>query len=186
MKRRKFLIGAGAVSLGGAAVVGSGSLSQAEAQRAMTIEIAADSDAYLRIEQHPESDWSEDNPDSPTEFSVGEDGDGHLSITVDAVRNGTTTRFDDVFRICNTGKQCVCVWIDDKVGEHPDRVTFRDSETGDSIEGEEASVQLDVGECVDVGIETDALGLEGRNKLLDGATVNAEADCPCSSTEGGV
>lgn len=167
-------------------VVGSRSLSQAEAQRRIGIEIAADSGAYLRIEQHPESDWSEEDPESSTEFSVGEDGDGHLGITVDAVRNGTTTRFDDVFRVCNTGKQCVCVWIDDKVGESPDRVTFHDSETGDSIEGEGGSVQLDVGECVDIGIETDAVGLEGRNKLIDGVTVNAEADCPCSSTEGGV
>lgn len=183
MKRRKFLIGAGAVSLGGAVVIGSGSLSEAEAQRKTAIEVALDSEAYLKIEQHPESDWSEQEPGSSTEFTVGEDEDGHLAITIDAVRNGTTTRFDDVFRVCNAGKQCVCVWMDEKLGTYPERVSFHDSDTGDSIEGKSGSVQLRVGECVDIGIETDAEGLDGRNNLLDGATLKARADCPCSSTE---
>ncbi|MDZ7687577.1 MAG: hypothetical protein U5J64_02440 [Halobacteriales archaeon] len=184
MKRRKFLIGAGAVSLGGTVIVGSGSLSQTDSQRRIKVEIAADSDAYLSVEQHPESDWSDDTV-SPAVFDVGENGDGHIEITVDAVRNGTTTRFDNVFRVCNAGKQCVCVWIDGKVGTSPGRVTFYDTETGETVENGENALELGVGECLDIGIEIDAEGLEGRNHLLEGITVNAEAGCPCSDDGNG-
>lgn len=168
--------------MGATAVIGSGSFAQMETQRRIKVDIAADSEAYLRMEQHPESDWSEDDPNATTEFTVEEDDRGHLGIGVDAVKNGTVSRFDNVFRVCNAGKQCVCVWIDGKTGEYPERVTFYDSETGESIDGSENAVQLEVGGCVDLGIEVDAVGLEGRNRLLDGVTVNAEDECPCTST----
>jgi len=171
--------------LGGAVVIGSGASSEVEAQRSIKIELADDSEAYLSIRQHPDSDWQGDNGNGSTEFTVEEDADGHFGIIVDAVRNGTTTRLDDVFRVCNSGKECVCLWIDSEEGRFPERVTFYDSETGESIEGYGNAVGLEVGECVDIGIGIDAEGLQGRNKLLEGVTVNAEAGCPCSDNGNG-
>ncbi len=184
MKRRKFLIGAGAFSVGATAVVGSGSFAEVEAQRGIKVEVVRDSEAYLRMEQHPESVWS-NGTDAETEtvFVVEEDGRGHLGVSVDAVRNGTTTRFDDVFRVCNTGKDCVCVWVKEKNGDNTERVTFYDSRTGESIEGEDNAVQLEVGECLDVGFEVDATDLDGRNALIEGVRFRAEANCPCSEAE---
>jgi hypothetical protein len=183
MKRRKFLIGAGAFSLTGVVVISSGATSQVKSQRIVNVDIAEDSEAYLTIEQHP--DWQGGNGNGETEFTVEEDADGHLGIVIDAVRNGTTTRFDNVFRVCNSGKECVCVWIDSEEGQYPGRVTFYNTETGESIEGEGNAVELVVGECVDIGIEVDAQGLQGRNQLLEGVTVNAEAGCPCSDDDNG-
>lgn len=185
------MIGVGAVSVGSAAVLGSGSVSQAETQRRTNIRIAPDSNAYVQIEDHPDTNWSGDGTSVPTEFTVEEDAEGHLGILIDAVKNGTRTSFDNVFRVCNAGKQCACVWIDRKVGEFPERVTFFDSATGNSIEDPEDAVSAKVGECVSIGMEVDAMGLQDRNKLLDSITVNADAnrattvngECECSNGE---
>lgn len=178
MKRRKFLIYAASASVGATALFGSGSFAQADAHRKTEVEIAADSEAYLRVERNPDSGWSDTDLTEPAVFTVGEDGDGHLELTVDAVRNGTRTRFENVFRVCNAGKQCVCVKVDGKEGGNPERVTFHDSGTGESLEGDEGEVGVKVGECVDVGFEVDARGLEGRNGLLDTVVLRAE-DCRC-------
>ena len=185
MKRRNFLIYAGSASLGATAVFGSGSFAQAEAHRRTKVEVAADSEAYLRVEQNPDSNWSDTDLTSPAVFTVGENGDGHLELTVDAVRNGTTTRFENVFRVCNAGKQCVCVGVERKEGGAPERVTFHDSSTGDSLEGEDSFAEVGVGDCVDVGFEVNAEGLEGRNSLLDTVVLRAETDCPCDESNTG-
>lgn len=49
MKRRAFLAGVGAMSVGGSALLASGAYSRGESQRDVTIETVGDDDAYLRL-----------------------------------------------------------------------------------------------------------------------------------------
>lgn len=56
MKRRSFAIGIGALSVGGAAAVGTGAFSSAEATRDVSVDVADDADAYLAMRS--ESDYA--------------------------------------------------------------------------------------------------------------------------------
>ena len=75
MDRRKFLVGLGSASVGGSALVGSGAFSRVDAQRAVTIQVAEDPDAYLGMDK-----CSIDGSETPNSSYASLDDDGHLRI----------------------------------------------------------------------------------------------------------
>ena len=176
MKRRNFLVGAGAASIGGSALLGSGAFSRVESRRDMTIQVAEDPDAYLGMDA-----CQDDGNTTPNSSFTEIDGNGHLRIDMGdsghggyGVNSNSQTWFDNVFQLCNQGKEGVCLWIDHKDGADPDRVTFyvNESDPGETpeklvdaedraawnvqeLKGPEDSIYLGLGECVCVGIRVD-------------------------------
>jgi len=191
-------------------LLGSGAFTRVEAQRRVNIEVAEDPDAYLGLDGCP---------DSPNQSYTDLDEDGHLEVEMsplnenvgetelgEGINSDSRSYFDDVFQICNQGKQPVCVWInefevptyDGPFGEENRVEFYRGGSMGaeslvdledQTVVGEENSILLDVGECVCVGIATVSKGLSEGDQLLsefdDEIVINAdangncfEADCP--------
>ena len=198
MKRRNFLVGAGAASVGGSALLGSGAFSRVESDRAVTIAVAEDSDAYLGL----------DKCDTPNGSYVHDDGKGHIKIRMDdsnpdhkygdlgaGINSNSTSIFHRVFQICNQGKEQACVWIydDDKwptleEGDHAGerQVDFYiESYDDESIIGEDNAVLLDVGDCVCVGIKVLSYELSEEDTALedldDQITIVADVDGDCTT-----
>ncbi|ARS90295.1 hypothetical protein [Natrarchaeobaculum aegyptiacum] len=196
MKRRPFIAGVSGLGLGASIAVGSGAFSRVESQRAVSVAVAEDGDAYLGLT--PCDTKHGDN-------FVGDDGRGHVTLDFGASGNGgngvnsdSRTWFDNVLRICNQGKETVCVWIGDDnwprlVDDAYDadyseydgdrRVDFYLGADRDrSIVGVKNAVSLETGACVCIGVATLTKGLEATDELLDDLgeeiVIHADADCP--------
>lgn len=178
MKRRNFLIGTGSAAIGGSALIGTSAFSQVDAHRSVSIQVAEDDNAYLGMNDC----MSSDGETTPNSSFADLDGDGHLQVDMGPSGNGgqgvnskSISWFDNVFQLCNQGKEDVCLWIEDKTGADPERVTFYMSDSaagetpdrfaaqdGDRVMNDsdlqtfssvEDSIHLGLGECVCVGIE---------------------------------
>jgi hypothetical protein len=103
MKRRNFLIGAGGIAIGGSALLGSGAFSRVESERAVSVQVANDANAYLGIK-------GLDTPNSNNYFSYDEQGHAQLDIADQAegggegINSNSQTWFDGLFELCNQGK----------------------------------------------------------------------------------
>ena len=204
MERRKFLMGVGSASLGGSALLGTGAFSRVESQRNVSVAVAEDPDAYLGLDkcsidgsETPNSSyaWPDDhghleilmNPDNPTIEGNSEEVDD--SPLGEGINSDSRTWFDNVFQICNQGKEEICIWIgddddwprvDDDDGER--RVDFYIAEDdGRSIVGAENQYRIALGNCVCIGIKTNTKGLEAGDELLDvfddEIVIHADVDC---------
>jgi hypothetical protein len=203
MKRRKFLLGMGAVSVGGGALLGSGAFTGVESDRKVSAEVAQDPNAYLGMDKCP---------DSPNASFASLDDDGHLQVLMnpenptvgnsplgEGVNSDSHSWFNEVFQLCNQGKEDACVYIEDdaawpkvEAGEDvPDeavgerRVDFYLGDDPDaSIVGEDRAFALPLGECRCIGVRTRTYGLSAGADLLSDidnmvslvADVNLECD----------
>ncbi len=79
MKRRKFLIGAGALAAGGAAALGSGAFTSVEADRDISVEVTGDNNALVRLTPVVHRIENVPNEDRPVYFDGGIE-DGTLGI----------------------------------------------------------------------------------------------------------
>ena len=182
MKRRKFIAGAGGVSLGGSGLIGSGAFSRVESQRQITVEAAEDPDAYLGLDAcdtlHGDN-YVEINENGHLEIDMGDNPNGGSGVN-----SNSESYFDNVFRIRNQGKEKACVWIDADVHFDETSVPVIDFYVIDddgnqrSIRGVEQSVGLDVGHDFCVGIRTYTQNLSEGDTLLkdDKVTINADVD----------
>ena len=200
MERRKFLVGLGSASIGGSALVGSGAFSRVESQRGVTIEVAEDPYAYLGLakcgypdDETPNSSYAHLDGDGHLEILMNDENPDHLEGDLGAgVNSDSMTWFHNVFQICNQGKETVCVHIEEfeTLDNHEDydepTVDFYlgdgdyDGVHERSIVGEENHFELEVGDCVCVGIKTVTKGRsEGDELLVDGdITIVADVECP--------
>ena len=173
----------GSTAAGASALIGSGAFSRVESHRSVRVQVASDSDAYLRMAPIEESENS-------TNY-VEEDDNGHLEIDIadsgedgHGVNSNSLTFFDDLFEVCNQGKADARFYIDTSDLETGDGdIAFYtgtasgssgDSdldEIGDEL-GDGEEIEIEVGEnCVNVGLLVDT----GKGSELtdpDG-TVNA-------------
>lgn len=182
MQRRNFLVGLGSASVGGSALLGTGAFSRVESQRSVTVAVAEDPDAYLGLDKCP----------TPNGSYTSLDDDGHLEVLMNpdnetigstplgsGINSNSRSQFDNVFQICNQGKETVCVHIEDndawprvpaevggETGER--RVEFYlDSAPNISVIGVENALPLGVGDCICIGILTRSHGLVEGDELLD-------------------
>ena len=202
MKRRTFLIGTGSAALGGSALLGSGAFSKVESQRSVTIQVAEDPNAYLGMDK-----CSLDGSETPNSSYAHLDGNGHLELLMnpdnptignsslgDGINSDSTTWFDNVFQICNQGKEDVCLWIEDD--EDWPRVSEGEPDAGErevdfylgdddfqSIVGEDNAILLPLGECVCVGLLTRSYDLSEGDEVLgdldNEVTIVADVDGDC-------
>lgn len=186
MNRRKFLIGAGGITISGATIVGSGAFSRVESHRAVDVQVANDEDAYLGLLPS----------DSPNGDNYVEENDrGHIEIDIsenpnngEGINSNSLTFFDSLFTICNQGKEDAAFVID-----------VTDLDTGDSevifYIGSGASVgdtgitsiteaegiteaepaELELGQCTEVGLLVDT---GAGSAITDADKVDASQDEP--------
>lgn len=174
MNRRRFLVGAGATAVGSSALVGARAFTRVESQRHVKIDIAEDPDAYVGLDECE---------NKPNNSFADLDDDGHLRIDMSAsnptdeggegVNSDSQSYFHNVFEICNQGKKNAIIWIeaepayetDDGYG---DAVQFYwDSRPDARIDGEDNYFDLNVGQCICVGIKSDTKGLSEGQSLLE-------------------
>ncbi|WP_152423869.1 hypothetical protein [Natronobacterium lacisalsi] len=111
MKRRRFITGAAAISLGGSIVVGSSAFSSVEANRGVTFEIESDQYAYLELD------------DISNNFTKTEGGllhfrfdeevtppNGTFEDTGDGVSPNTIYEFTDLFQARNRGSDDIVMF----------------------------------------------------------------------------
>ncbi|GEM_PF-1181878 len=202
MERRKFLLGVGGSAIGGGALLGSGAFTRIQSQRRVKIEVAEDPDAYLGLDACP---------DSPNSSYTNIDESGHLEIDMSpenpnigdaddedarglGVNSDSFTYFDNLFQICNQGKQAVGVWIqaddnselDGPGNDYEDdlpRVQFYNTDDPDvRIDSQKNAYVLDVGECKCVGMRVMTKGLEEGDQLLEDDEIVIHADADVSGT----
>ena len=123
MERRKFIIGAGALTAGSAAALGTGAFSSVTAERDVVVDVADDSDALLAIEETPNSsntDYVTVDGDSGA-FGIDVSSDNtQLDENPDGLNPDATTIIRSLVDITNQGTQPVLVWIEDQ----PDGIGF--------------------------------------------------------------
>lgn len=177
MRRRKLLIGLGALSAGGSAAFGTEAFTSAQAERNVDVSVAGDQSSFLALEKTDSANagtYVDVESDDTLEIILdGEDQDGG-GVAQDAI-----TELDDLFKILNQGSQAVNVYFQDD----SDAVTFRSN--GSPIEGAGNSVELGVGEQMVVSLTVDTLNneVDTNSTILDTATIFAQADDPSPGGE---
>lgn len=184
MKRRHFLLGAGTAAAAGAAVFGTGAFSRIESQRQVTIQVATDENAYLRLAP------IEGSENSQNYASI--DSHGHLEIEIadsgsggEGVNSNSLTFFDDLFEVCNQGKEDAAVYIDADDLDTGDAEVLFYTGTASGSRGDEgigsitdaewvadfAPAEIELGgECVNVGLLVDT---GAGSAYTDAETVDA-------------
>ena len=193
MKRRNFLVGAGAASIGGSALLGSGAFSRIESDRAVTIAVAEDPDAYLGLDKcgdKPNSSYAHIDENGHIELLMNEDNPTRDDSPLGAgVNSNSTTWFHNVFQITNQGKERACVWITDdddwpRIDGEERRVEFylKDDDES-SIVGEDNAIGLEVGGSVCVGLKTRTYDLSEGDELFEdmdnSIQINADVEGDC-------
>jgi hypothetical protein len=145
MQRRKFLIGAGSIAAGGAAVMGTGAFSQATVSaRDFEGTVSNDNEALLRL--------------NPTVSPYAEQSsDGELDVLIDGLNQNSTFTFPQVFRIHNDGTQSVDISIN--LGSNPGGIitSVLGSGVGSNSSTNLASNSINIGSggSLDVGVKLD-------------------------------
>ena len=193
MQRRKFIIGAGALTTGSAAAAGSGAFSTAEAQRDVTVAVATDADAFLSLDalDSPNADQYVSSEDGTIEIAIGDSGAGGSGVNTNAL-----TEFEDLFAVTNQGTQPVAFFIqydpDDGQGDFPQvdgepgivpepegdqDLEFFDTDGGlvlnYPVDQSANATLLDTGESAEVGLRIDTrnVDLDDSEPLFDGELI---------------
>jgi hypothetical protein len=175
-KRRKFIVGMGALASGSAAAVGTGAFNFANVERRANMQVApSDGDAFLAL--NDTSDYAISGNNNTLQLAFDEDAD----VTGSGINQSSDYSFTSVFSIRNQGSQPVGVWIEDSRQDGTgDAVNWfaADSESNTdfstSMEGPGNTYQLDVGEVVYVNITIITTDMNNFDDLPD--TVNVKAD----------
>jgi hypothetical protein len=119
MQRRKYLAALGSLAAGGAAIGGTGAITQGNIERSAAVEIRADPNAFVSIEP------GRDNP----EYVSGE-GDGTLQLDLSRLNNDSEFLIEDVLKITNDTEDNL-------------RMTFRKYKDGSQVTGERVRFYAD-------------------------------------------
>ncbi|WP_435118077.1 hypothetical protein [Halolamina sp. C58] len=188
MKRRRLLTGLAGVAGASSFVVGSGAFNFANVERSVSIGVADDAYAFLRLNERGGGERSE--IDSGTlEFSIPGDDEGDYptgestdpeGLGTDSVyRFGGDAAHDEtgLFAVRNQGTRPVEVYSTQETTDGVPSVTMYNVDTGDLLTESSPSSQLGVGSGPLVcGLEIDTHGVPIRDEAYDiDLTINAVA-----------
>jgi len=188
MKRRRLITGLAGVAGASSLVVGSGAFNFANVERSISIDVADDAYAFLRLNERGGGERSE--IDSGTlEFNIpGEDDDDYPAGnptdpeglgTNSVYRFGGDAAHDEagLFAVRNQGTQPVQVYSTQQTTEDVPSVTMYNVNTGDLLTESSPSSQLGVGSGPLVcGLEIDTHGVPIQDTAYDvDLTINAVA-----------
>ncbi|QSG16013.1 DUF1102 domain-containing protein [Halapricum desulfuricans] len=193
MKRRNVLAALGTLSAGGALTMGSGAFTSVSAERNVSISVASDANAFLRLAPCSESQ----NGDYVTGADSGTMtlnlSDSNNNVAGSGLNPDATTVIHNIFEICNQGTQSVGVWLETNPVENDngdDAVSlYRDSTQNAPVTGADNAICLDTGQCICVGLVARTQGIDpdefqnlfqpvdedGEHQML----VHADAEASC-------
>jgi hypothetical protein len=185
MRRRNLLAGLGGLTVASSLTLGTGAFTSVEASRSVSVAVADDADAFLRLApcEGPNGDYVTTDGGTVA-IDVSSSNDALLGEGVNA---DARTVVDDVLAIENQGTQPVGVWLDpptpvaDANGD-PAVEFYRDGDASAGIAGEANAVCLDVGESVRVGFLARTYGLSPGDDLFASGSrmvVHADASVGC-------
>ncbi|WP_459820824.1 hypothetical protein [Halorubrum luteum] len=171
------MAGLGTGAFGSVSLVGSGAFSRITTRQETNIKIADDSDALLGLGECPELDAEAFEGEIDVEF------DDNLKIEGEPPADNVTW-FDNVFEICNQGKEDVGVWIEaeDDLGlsddddEDRDRLWFyeEDEREQSRVDSIDDAFRLEVGVCKCIGIRVNAEDREETQQFKGEIVINAD------------
>jgi hypothetical protein len=176
MDRRKFIAGLGSLTAAGAAGIGTGAFTSVSADRAVAVEVADDSSAFLMFDPGLKSSTND-------AFASYEDGQLVLDFDeTDAggqgVNHDAVSQFDQVFKLVNHGTQAVNVWFEHDL---PGVTFYRFDPDSNSLDGpSNAKIGLAAGAHMKIGVEVDttASGAGDVDSLSGTVTIHASAEPP--------
>ena len=185
MRRRKLLAGLGGLA-GAGGIFGSAAFSRTAASRDLTVAVAEDDTALLRLEPSgsPNGEFARQLNSGTLALDFTGSEQGGQGVGTDSVY-----RFDDVFRVTNQGTQPVYVWgtFGDAAGNlTPDGSDAdiwlypndsRDTKLRDS---DDAVIRLGAGEVARIGVHVDTHHVTSDQDLT--LTLNAGAEKPDGSS----
>lgn len=203
MKRRKFILGTGTAAAGGAALLGSGAFTSVQADRSVSVDVAGDADAFLRLapcEESPNGEYVT-TTDGTIALDLSESND---DVDGNGVNPEARTVIHSIFEICNQGTQDVCVDFEVDVpeipGDVPDHydfvsgdpavVFYREDTPEEKVTVDElnpdrpGAISLGTGDCECLGMEVRSFGFESGDDLFEDAdlTIHAEAGADCEKS----
>lgn len=184
--RRKFLVGLCGGSIATALTVGSGAFSTVNADRAVSIEVASDANAYLRLTQRGAGrrSYIDGNGDTLGFDIPGPDEDEYGGTNPQGVGTDSVYRFGEdaasdekgLFGVENQGTQPVEIYSTQSDTSGVPSVTIFDVETGERLTENSRSDPLSVGDKLLCGLEIDTHGVDVRDEEYEVTlTINAEA-----------
>jgi len=205
MKRRRLLFGLGAATASASAALGTGAFTSVSADRAVSVDVAADANAFLRLVPVPNSPNAEYVQIEDDQLTV-DMSDSNGDVLGDGVNANAVTVFEDLFRVENQGTQTVYLWMLESGGRNGSKShaffvgSWQGAESARAIslanfngdvgalkgDGRQrqpqydagigtAAVELGVGDSVDVGLVVDPLGGPGSRVLKDHQGVTINA-----------
>jgi hypothetical protein len=184
MKRRQVLAALGAVSGSSALLTGTGAFTSVSADRAVSVSVADDSDAFLALA-----------PSSGPNGTFATETGGTLALDfsdTDAGGEGLGTdsvyEFDDVFRVENQGTQPVYVWSTfsgasgnfDANGAATDIWLYPNGDSQDKLRDSDDDVlYLGIGQSAEIGVYVNTTDVTSDQDLT--MTIHADADSPAGS-----
>lgn len=173
MRRRRFLAGVGGLTAAGGAALGTGAFTSVEAERSVSIGVADDSRAFLRMESLVK-DGVNDDPTGRSR-SFGE----KVSFTIPGTGNGESQssegvgldsvyEFHDLLRVSNQGTQPVGLHSSYDGENLADLALVND----DGVLRNNPPI-LNVGDSIDVGLHIDTHG-SGISEFDETLTIIAD------------
>jgi len=113
MQRRNLLIGMGSLAAGGAAAMGTGAFSSAEANRTLDIAVKGDSSAYLALEEGPNTDVAQDAVDVTSgTIELDFNGDDAGDDNGGGLNQNAVTEFTNILAARNQGSTGIIFGVD--------------------------------------------------------------------------
>lgn len=162
MQRRKLLTGLGMLAAGGAATVGTGAFTSAEASRSVTVTVEGDADAYLSLDASTSSENSGFTTQSADGIGIDINDVTGVTDPADGVGLNSVYEFDKLFQVENQGTQEIEFEIEtlsgddfgSNVGEDELTVEFyTGSDADDPLDGD--PVTLGTGDSKNIGVKVD-------------------------------
>ncbi|MFY4816354.1 hypothetical protein ACOJIV_27275 [Haloarcula sp. AONF1] len=187
MNRRTVIASVGGLATAGGMAVGSGAFTSVEAERAVDVTVANDTDAYLSPQPVDESGnpvQEGREPDAQgVPYSRIDDTTGRFTLDVVKLNANAVTTIPKVFRIANAGVQEVGLFIE-KSGNEPTALNLFDQNGNrldidqDPNEVADADiVRIPNGEQVVVDIEVDTHSVTSDdNPLVNKLTIHGDAN----------
>lgn len=178
MQRRKLLTGLGMLAAGGAATVGTGAFTSAEASRSVTVTVEGDADAYLSLDASTSSENSGFTTQSVDGIGIDINDVTGVTDPADGVGLDSVYELDKLFQVENQGTQEIEFEIetlsgdDFGVGEDELTVEFYTGSDADDPLGD--PVTLGTGDSEDIGVKVD-INDPGIDDFSAEATVSADA-----------
>lgn len=182
MRRRKLIVGLGALASGGAAALGTGAFSQMNSgERAVTVQVEDDANSVLALVPAADSDpnhhghFAEQNGDK---LQINVDGDNLTFPNGNDVNPDSEYDIDNVFKIQNQvpngnpGTGEVAQWISSNTAGRVD--FYWGGDPSDSAEGAANSKTTSPSDEVKVGMYIDARNLDSSDAISGEIVISAE------------